>query len=119
MNGNRQTVKDFPDERLLKHKSRLAKKLGNSGAMAYNKDLGRMARPGQTMECRRLGDYGGGLQKYGLNFVRVSSRRPNLYPGTSTQDRMNSFTSSKANSSSSPMRGARLFGRALASHSRR
>jgi hypothetical protein len=48
MNGNRQTVKDFPDERLLKRKSRLAKKLGNSGAIAYNEDLGRMARPAQN-----------------------------------------------------------------------
>jgi hypothetical protein len=64
---------------------------------------------------RRLGDYGG-LKNYG---VYVSSRAASLRPGTPTRNRMNSFTSSKVNSSSSPIRDARLSGRAVASHSRR
>ena len=48
----------------------------------------------------------------------VSSRAANLRLGTPTRNRMSSFTSSRVNSSSSPMRDARRSGQAPASHSR-
>src|SRR5215467_5857185 len=47
----------------------------------------------------------------------VSSRAANLRLGTPTRNRMSSFTSSRVNSSSSPMRDARRSGLAPASHS--
>src|SRR5215831_10233240 len=48
----------------------------------------------------------------------ASSRAANLRLGTPTRNRMSSFTSSRVNSSSSPMWDARRSGQAPASHSR-